>query len=465
MGSKKDKTADPDAKIQATSEMSAPVPKKSEKEILTASTASIPPTQTPLTPVNTEDKKYDWTPINTIFAFVYTIFGIVNQVEHPSETVWLGLFLAAGCVLVVCLVSSWLHAREKPSRITPVQGRFAAFAVCGILSISFVSYRVNVSNTTARHKIEAAARAARVQRDLDAKRELRAENLQALNDKLLDPTINWITYEPTDEDPYRKPQGYYGDVDSIPTELARLKKAGFTGLVTFSAEGASASIPELAHGLGFRAIIMGVTHVDKEIEIQHAVKAKYVDGYCIGHNALARGISISVIISAMQRVRSETQKPVTTTLNIRDYPTYKYLNDVSDWFMPDAHYEWTKDTDASNAERQLAYKVRQLAQFRDVKYPQKLIQLKMLGLPTNDTLAGEKAQASYLQWCWQYFQHNCPPGIWPTYFSGYDIPWKTPSMNWGHGEMSVGLFTAKGDPKLVVKSKLFLGTQPVPYNP
>lgn len=145
----------------------------------------------------------------------------------------------------------------------------------------------------------------------------------------------WICYDPsgTKLDQYGFPQ--YPTCDSIENDLNAIKKAGFTGIVTFGSSGVMATIPELAkkHGL---AVIMGVWDPRSDSEIIQAIRqCKNVDAYCIGHDGIKTRYSDVELTRAIDRVKRRTGRPVATTEEVRFYDDR--LVSVGDWLFPDAH--------------------------------------------------------------------------------------------------------------------------------
>jgi hypothetical protein len=65
----------------------------------------------------------------------------------------------------------------------------------------------------------------------------------------------WIAYSPTGYFPAESPP-VLPRRESLRADLRVLREAGFTGIVTYGA--AIPSIPEIAHDLGFHAMLLGI---------------------------------------------------------------------------------------------------------------------------------------------------------------------------------------------------------------
>ncbi|KKK87304.1 hypothetical protein LCGC14_2754570, partial [marine sediment metagenome] len=158
------------------------------------------------------------------------------------------------------------------------------------------------------------------------------EKVEGLEKKLAG--LKWITYEPIDMDPHNK---YYGNKDKIKKDLKLLSEAGFTGIITFSSNGALSIVPEVAKSedVRFEGVVMGVIDITSEDELQNAISAKdKVDGYCVGHMFTDYPYGQSEEISALRRVRAATGRPVTTTLRPNGYIVYPQIAKFIDWFFP-----------------------------------------------------------------------------------------------------------------------------------
>jgi len=146
----------------------------------------------------------------------------------------------------------------------------------------------------------------------------------------------WIGYDPKDYDPTGT-SVKYPSLSSIGSDLQRVSQAGFTGVVTFGVRGALRKIPEIAKELHLK-IIAGVWDPASDEECQSAAAlADQVDGYCVGHNGLGSRYERDTLEQAILALRMQTNRPVTTTEEIRIYRAQHSFCELGDWIFPDCH--------------------------------------------------------------------------------------------------------------------------------
>ncbi|MGE0759384.1 MAG: toll/interleukin-1 receptor domain-containing protein [Pirellulaceae bacterium] len=157
----------------------------------------------------------------------------------------------------------------------------------------------------------------------------------------------WVGYDPaffaSDEEdgplaakPTREQEAAF--VADIDRELSIIRKAGFTGVVTFGSNGPLMLIPERANRLGLK-VIMGVWEPRDRTEVARALaQCRFVDAYCVGYNGLRDGrYVLPELNEAMRALRRNSLLPVTTTEPIIRYPDDEQLWEIGDWLFPDAH--------------------------------------------------------------------------------------------------------------------------------
>ncbi|NEP61882.1 MAG: hypothetical protein F6K31_33860 [Symploca sp. SIO2G7] len=259
----------------------------------------------------------------------------------------------------------------------------------------------------------------------------------------------WITYEPTTMNPY---QNFYGTIDDIKTELHTLSKASFSGIITFSSEGTLAQIPKEADNLQIPGMIMGVINPTDKEELALAIKAKeYVDAYCIGHMFTDyRDYSKHDILKAIKKIRRETNLPVTTTLRTNGYLAYPEITREIDWFFPDIHGNWYEENlDSTQVFEQSKELIDEVGALQK-RYPNKPILLKMISFPSSDIEESTVAQQyTFFKSIVEYVESSVkfPERVYASYFSAFDISWKTQDRGWPVGEQFVGFFDQSGSPK------------------
>lgn len=146
----------------------------------------------------------------------------------------------------------------------------------------------------------------------------------------------WVCYDPTGYNPNpdcaRRP-----DDASMGRDLERIRAAGFTGIVTSDSGRGLSSIPRIAKEQGL-AVIAGVWNPAEEGAWSGAVELRdHIDAYCVGHNNLGKAYSRDLLIDTVNRLRSESQRPVTTSEEIRMYRHDENVRALGDWLFPDCH--------------------------------------------------------------------------------------------------------------------------------
>ncbi len=276
--------------------------------------------------------------------------------------------------------------------------------------------------------------------------EIRSEHLELFEKKLA--RFRWITYEPVEMNPY--PPTSYGTIDKIKMELQLLRSAGFNGVITFSSKGLLAKIPEIAKEVGFKGVITGIIDPNDEQELNAAIASNvYTDGYCVGHMFADYPYSQSEVISAIEKVKRKTPIPVTTTLRPNGYLVYPKVAENIDWFFPDVHSNWYNDASAETALKDTRLFVNQVNNLQD-NFPDKPVLLKMVSLPSSGApKASPFEQFKYFRKVVELAESSMdfPDRVYVSYFSGFDIPWKTPEKGWPLGEQAVGLFSANREVK------------------
>lgn len=264
-------------------------------------------------------------------------------------------------------------------------------------------------------------------------------------------TLKWIAYEPISYNPYEK---VYGTEKDISQELDILLKNGFTGLITFSSDSLCGRIPHLAKNAGFEGVIMGITNVRDTNEVNAAILASpYADAYCVGQMFTERDYYENEVLNCMRIIAKKTKLPVSTTLRPNGYDAYPRISEVVDWLFPDIHVAWYFRADAEMAFAQTKQLTEKISQFRINKYPKKPVLLKMICFPSAGVdNATEEEQARFYRLLITYIQSSMdfPERIYPSYFSAFDIAWKTEKKGWTPGERYLGLFRRDGISKKAI---------------
>ena len=151
----------------------------------------------------------------------------------------------------------------------------------------------------------------------------------------------WISYAPDHLDVRYVPL----DETRVRRELTAVRRAGFTGIITYSTREELAVIPSIASSVGL-AVIAGIWDPTDRTEIESAIKVKEsVAAYAVGHIGLHEGrYTYDDVLRAMRLVRFRTARPVSTTEKLDRYENDLRLLGIGDWIFPDAHFIGRTDT-------------------------------------------------------------------------------------------------------------------------
>ena len=187
----------------------------------------------------------------------------------------------------------------------------------------------------------------------------------------------WVAYSPTGADPTRNIQPTHASVES---DLAVLRRAKFTGLVTYGSSGIiGRELPAIAEAEGFRGLIIGIWNATSTTEIttaRSAVKTPIVLGYCIGNEGLNARYSLKALAASIEGLREATGKPVTTAEQIEHYENVELLR-LGDWVFPTVHPYFHRKLEPNEAVRWTVGAYTRLKQKSD-----RFVLFKEVGLPT-----------------------------------------------------------------------------------
>jgi len=343
--------------------------------------------------------------ITTILAFATVLFEILRKVS---------LYLAIASILLIFLtfVLIFYYKQVKKRR------KLKIYRVLFIMiSIGFVINAIYYVRTIQRH-------------------QLVEKNLAKFESKLQ--TYRWIAYEPINFD--RLANKIYIPEDDLKTELDTLLKNGFKGIITFSNEGSLNNIPEIAKKLDSSiCVIMGVMDVENKGLLDSAIKvSKYVDAYCVGHMFTDQGINQDSLIEAIKTIRNKTNKPVSTTLRPNGYKCFPDISAEIDWFFPDVHANWYNEDSIEVIIDQTKAIIGDIENLR-LLFPNKPFLLKMISFPSN---ASTNKQYKFFYKITEYSK-TCmtfPERVYPSFFSAYDLKWKSTKNYYNKFESQLGLF-------------------------
>ncbi len=246
--------------------------------------------------------------------------------------------------------------------------------------------------------------------------------------------LAWVAYSPSNAGPDRASMATR---ESIRQDLAVLRDAGFTGLVTYSAAGAMGTdLPELARQAQFEGLILGVwdPYSAEEIAaVQSQAQSPIVLGFCVGNEGLGKRYGLAELSQVIADLRLATGKPVTTTEEIGDYSDDRLMR-LGDWVFPNVHPIHDHRVDAESALRWTEGVHQDLLRRTD-----RFVLFKEVGLPAHGDDAQQLSEASQRD----YYLGLADSEVRFVYFEAFDQPWKDHLPFEPHW----GLFRADRTPK------------------
>jgi len=229
-------------------------------------------------------------------------------------------------------------------------------------------------------------------------------------------TLRWVDYSPSTGNPN---QGIEPSVDSIRQDLAVLRKAHFTGLVTYGSKGRLGNeLLTLAKDAGFAGVVIGVWNpadADEVAAAKRATASEVVIGICMGNEGLmSHRYSMETLTKAIREIRTATKKPVTTTEIIQQYDAT--ILGLVDWAFPNAHPYFANTVEPQSAVAWTLGQFRRLSQASS-----QLVVLKEVGLPTG----GDAKQPLSEQAQCEYYEALAKTDVRFVYFEAFDLTWKS----------------------------------------
>ena len=228
--------------------------------------------------------------------------------------------------------------------------------------------------------------------------------------------IQWVDYSPTNANPDR---GVEPSLDSIRADLSALRKAGFTGIVTYTSLGMMGRpLASAAIDAGFEGMIAGVWDPANQKEISEAEevsKSRIVLGICVGNEGLMNHrYSLAVLTRAMTEIRRTSAKLVTTSEVSQRYSSE--LLKLGDWVFPNAHPYFSNHFDPQGAVDWTK------SEFHRIQAEAgRVTILKEVGLPT----AGNPGVGLSEQAQCEYYASLSLSDVRFAYFEAFDQPWKS----------------------------------------
>lgn len=262
----------------------------------------------------------------------------------------------------------------------------------------------------------------------------------------------WVAYSPTHFDPTTSPVRYPKEAD-VREDIRALRQAGFTGMVTYGSNyqnpnkpGQILDITAIAQQEGFNGMVVGVWDPASDVELTSAEQVsenQIVVGYSVGNEGLNERYTLGILQSAMERLRRNTGKPVTTTEQVHDYYENSPLWMISDWIFPNAHPYFSGIREPKESVEWTVKVFNNLARISN-----KPLIFKEVGLPSDgDVDLSESNQAEY----YRLLQNTQAKYV---IFEAFDAPWKHLGKPTPDGiyllpdpEPHWGIFTSERTPK------------------
>jgi hypothetical protein len=235
----------------------------------------------------------------------------------------------------------------------------------------------------------------------------------------------WMTYEPSTYNPHAAIEI---SRNSIEQELAWIRDAGFTGIITFSSRGALADVPELAKQQDL-AVIMGVWDPTDQAEVELAIsKNHYVDAYSVGHDHLGSLYSGDQVCATMREIRARAHRPVSTTQLPRDYSSAEAcFVEEGDWLFPDFHITMRSGEDdlPANAPRDAMETLKRVRDIAELSQHGKPLLLKLVTYPVaGSPNASRDEQARFFEIIFESRRQPDTPLFAIAVHGSFDAPWK-----------------------------------------
>jgi exo-beta-1,3-glucanase (GH17 family) len=226
-------------------------------------------------------------------------------------------------------------------------------------------------------------------------------------------------------------------------DAENLAALGFTAVTTYGSSRALAPICRFFKRRGLRTVLVGVWDPRDRVELRRAIRLKRcADGYVIGNEGLTFGrYSKADLVSAIDRVRRATGRPVTTRETLKAYADDPAVLRLGDWVFPTIHPWYAEQRGSQAACGWTISAYRDLAERAPAGRPTVVAET---GLPTE----GAPSASEHYQRAFFYCIESRQVPF--AYFEAFDQPWKRDDPVAPHW----GLFRADGTPKLWAAQQL-----------
>ena len=152
---------------------------------------------------------------------------------------------------------------------------------------------------------------------------------------------NWIAFAPPR--PFNPNANIYPSEAQLRTSLAQLHAEGWRGLVTYSLDGTLQHVPRIAKEVGFTSVIAGLFWFDDAQLGRERTAAlaqrPYIDAYVLGNEGVHHArYTRQRLTTEIQRLKSDTGRPVATTETVLQYQNDPALAGLGDWIFPNVQF-------------------------------------------------------------------------------------------------------------------------------
>jgi exo-beta-1,3-glucanase (GH17 family) len=230
---------------------------------------------------------------------------------------------------------------------------------------------------------------------------------------------------------------------SLRTDAEGLAALGFAAVTTYGSSRALVPVCRFFKRRGFRTVLVGVWDPRDRAEVRRAIRLKRcADGYVVGNEGLTFGrYRKDELVTAIERVRHATGRPVTTRETLKAYADDPSLLRLGDWVFPTIHPWYAEQRGSQEACGWTIFAYRDLAELVPAGRPTVVAET---GLPTE---GAPSASEHYQRAFFLCIESRQVPFA---YFEAFDQPWKRDDPVAPHW----GLFRADGTPKLWAAQQL-----------
>ena len=235
---------------------------------------------------------------------------------------------------------------------------------------------------------------------------------------MLDGAVRSVNFAPAGFDPV---VGDFPSEQDIRDNLEQLRDGecgatAFKGVLTYDVTGTLAAVPRIAREIGFKVVGVGIWDITDPEQIEQAIAlAEDVDFYIVGSEGVFAGrYDENELQDAIEAVREQTSKPITTSEPWDVMLEYEELIDIVDFVTVNIYGWWEDAHEPADAVDELI----SLCEDVVLVAGDKAVIVRETGFPTGGH--PEASAAKQLE----YFRLLAETDVPFVYFEAYDQPWK-----------------------------------------